>query len=91
MILLIWIGGIVLGFGAVLLLVPGARITSWFRTGTENRRVGGLPLSAHLVGWGWDMIPVTAENERRLKNVFPVVVNEKTHLHVAWFQAPQKV
>lgn len=39
------------------LIYPEARITSWFRSTTENQRVGGVPNSLHLEGLAadWDM------------------------------------
>ncbi len=72
----------IVGRIAIDLLVPGGRVTSWWRSPSKNKAVGGKPNSRHLWGWGYDVVPVTPANERALRKFFPVVVNEKDHIHV---------
>lgn len=63
------------------------RVTSWWRSPFHNQEVGGLPGSAHLIGWAADIVPVDSETEARARRTFPVVVNEGTHIHVSVFRA----
>jgi len=82
----------VIVFGALLtramvFLVPGAIVTSWYRTPGHNAEVGGLGGSAHLIGWAVDLIPVTGDVEDAARSVYPVVVNEGNHIHAALFTA----
>lgn len=72
----------IVGRIAIDLLVPGARVTSWWRSPSKNKAVGGKPNSRHLWGWAFDIVPATAVNERALRRFFPVVVNEGDHIHV---------
>lgn len=72
----------IVGRIAVQVLVPGGRVTSWWRSPSHNKAVGGLPNSRHLWGWAFDVVPVTASNVRALRGFFPVVVNEGDHIHV---------
>lgn len=71
-----------LGYTYFLLIkAEGMRITSWYRTPWKNEDVGGMSNSLHLLGWAWDVIPVTAQNEAKLKGLGLKVVNEGDHLH----------
>ena len=91
--------GVVFVFGALLVIVVGVAIivrvlgsslgtvTSWWRNPLHNAEVGGLPGSAHLLGWAVDIVPVTPEIEAQARQTFPVVVNEGTHIHAAIFRA----
>ncbi len=69
-------------------------ITSWFRTPSQNRRVGGDPDSQHLVGLALDVIPAKGQstlaiNEaaQRFAQAGFSVVPEPTHVHVQTFPA----
>lgn len=75
----------VLGRIIVSLVVPGARVTSWWRSYEKNVEVGGVKNSRHLIGLAYDVVPATAENTRRLEMIFPRVLDEKTHIHASWF------
>lgn len=63
------------------------QVTSWWRSPFHNQEVGGLPGSAHLIGWAADIVPTDPDTEARARRTFPVVVNEGTHLHVSIFRA----
>lgn len=67
--------------------IPNARVTSWWRNPIRNYEVGGLSGSAHLIGWAVDLTPADAETEANARKVYPVVVNERTHIHAAVFKA----
>jgi len=67
--------------------IEGAHVTSWWRNPWKNFEVGGLSGSAHLLGWAVDLTPVDAIVEAQARKVFPVVVNEGTHIHAAIFKA----
>lgn len=76
--------GTVLMVGVVYRLWLGAQgftITSWWRTPEHNRNVGGVPNSLHLIGWAWDVVPVTRENELRLASMGLTTINEGDHIH----------
>lgn len=86
-----------LGFAAVTIIVVAlvtrslaeriGRVTSWWRTPWHNTTVGGQDGSAHILGWGVDIVPVNRETEVAARKVFPVVVNEGDHIHAAWFRS----
>lgn len=65
----------------LLLTAQGMRITSWWRTPWHNAAVGGVSASLHQLGLAWDVIPVTEENEIRLRSYGLRVINEGDHLH----------
>lgn len=62
--------------------------TSWWRTPSQNRRVGGSPDSQHLVGSAVDLCS-TDNNllERLLDQTGLIAVNEGDHVHVQVFAA----
>jgi len=57
------------------------QVTSWYRTPSENQRVGGAPRSQHLVGVAFDVVPVVARNAEALRAAGFQVINEGDHLH----------
>ncbi|SRR6266508_3140794 len=67
--------------------IDGATVTSWWRNPLHNAEVGGLKGSAHLIAWAVDLIPVSPEVLASAQEKFPVVVNEGTHIHAAFFRA----
>jgi len=69
---------------------PGARATSWWRSETKNREVGGSPVSQHLVGLGADFVVhfgsrIQFVNDLRAAGLVPV--EELNHVHVQLFPA----
>lgn len=64
-----------------IIALQGMTITSWWRSAEKNAAVGGVYNSLHLVGLAWDVIPVTQENENRLRSLGLKVINEGDHLH----------
>ena len=67
--------------------IDGATVTSWWRNPFHNAEVGGLAGSAHLIAWAVDLVPVSPEVLASAQEKFPVVVNEGTHIHAAFFRA----
>lgn len=84
----VWTLAVLLGLALLLRLlaagVPGARVTSWFRSPWRNVAVGGRRFSMHLLGLALDLAPVTAQTEAAARRLFPFVLNEGDHLHVGW-------
>ena len=80
---------IVVAVAVIVRMLAGSigTVTSWWRNPLHNSEVGGLPGSAHLLGWAVDIVPVTPDVEAQARQVFPVVVNEGTHIHAAVFRA----
>lgn len=81
---LLWTVGLLALTGAVyylLIRAQGMSITSWWRSPWKNAEVGGVPNSRHLFGLAWDVVPVTTENEMRLRALGLTVINEGDHLH----------
>lgn len=67
--------------------IPGASVTSWWRSPWKNRDVGGLANSAHLFGVAVDLVPATGAVESAARGLYPVVVNEGDHIHAAFYKA----
>jgi hypothetical protein len=62
--------------------------TSWFRSESENSRVGGHPESQHLFGFAIDVAsenPSYVETSARSLGLFPV--DEFDHIHIQIFPA----
>lgn len=64
---------------------PSIRVSSWWRSAVDNRRVGGHPDSQHLLGLALDL--VGEEEELRdllfdVRQVGMIAVMEATHLHI---------
>jgi hypothetical protein len=81
----------VVGLAGRLLLaavLPGATVTSWFRTPWRNRAKGGKPGSLHQVGWAYDVVPASPAAEATLRRWFAGVLNEGDHLHVQLLWLP---
>jgi hypothetical protein len=65
-----------------LLHSKGLTVTSWWRSPWKNYEVGGKWLSLHLIGWGFDVIPVN----KSLHDVLAIwpfkFVVESDHIHL---------
>lgn len=59
----------------------GMSVTSWWRSFWHNEEVGGKATSLHQLGLAWDILPVTPENEKKLRDLGLTVINEGDHLH----------
>jgi hypothetical protein len=71
--------------GRALLYWKGLTVTSWFRTPWKNYAIGGKWFSLHLIGWGYDVIPVnTLLHEVRRVWPFRFLV-ESDHIHLQIF------
>lgn len=85
---LAWVLAIILGLAVLLRIlagmIPGARVTSWWRSPWHNLKVGGRWFSMHLLAWAVDLVPATPEVEARARRLFPFVLNEGDHLHAGW-------
>lgn len=69
-------------------------VTSWYRSPSENKRVGGHPDSQHLVGLAFDVVPgkgatLLAMNEAAdtFRQLGFAVEIERAHVHVQTFPA----
>jgi hypothetical protein len=72
-------------YWARLRSIPGATVTSWWRSPWHNAEVGGVSTSFHLIGWGWDITPGGALMQAEVaKTALPFlkVIDEGDHLHV---------
>lgn len=93
----LWIPGLWSAFydraNAALRAAPGASITSWWRSSSDNRRVGGSTRSQHLLGLALDLVPgrsglSMAGLEARVRRVgFGFTLNEGDHVHVQLYKA----
>lgn len=59
----------------------GMGVTSWWRSFWHNEEVGGVKTSLHQLGLAWDVVPVTLDNEMKLRSMGLKVINEGDHLH----------
>ena len=75
--------GLALLIRILAMLIPGAQVTSWWRSPRKNQEVGGLRNSAHLLGLAVDLVPVSPTVEAHTRSLYPVVVNEGDHLHAS--------
>jgi len=63
-------------------------VTSWHRTRSHNREVGGVDASQHLVATAWDVSgPDQDLYAARAASSGLVVVDEGDHIHVQLFRA----
>jgi len=75
--------------GELLSLFPEAEVTSWWRSPTDNRRVGGNPKSQHLLGFAFDsvlpphLVEAFVTTARRIGFT---AVDEFDHVHLQTFQ-----
>jgi len=91
----VWIGAAQLALDEIDADAGGDTIiTSWFRSPSQNRAVGGDPDSQHLVGLALDVIPgkgsfqlAVNEASGRFAEVGFIPVPFQTHLHVQTFPA----
>jgi len=68
--------------GRAVLYWYGLTVTSWYRTPWKNYEVGGKWTSLHLIGWGYDVIPVNVLLHSVLK-IWPFkYVVESDHIHL---------
>jgi len=67
------------------LLVPFS-VTSWYRTESRNKAVGGVPNSKHLRGLAVDIVTDNAYDKNRLRDILTSfdleVIVESDHIHV---------
>lgn len=62
--------------------IPGLKVTSWWRTPWHNYKVGGVELSRHQIGWGFDVVPAGSDTVRKLREAgFGFVLDEGDHVH----------
>ena len=70
------------------LTIPGASVTSWWRSWFKNQNLeGSATFSAHLLGWAVDLVPNTPEVEAAARERYPYVFPESEHIHAAVFKA----
>lgn len=80
--------GVAVATRLLALTIPGATVTSWWRSFRKNESLpGSKSFSAHLLGWAVDLAPVTEEIENTARQRYPIVVNEGDHIHAAVFRA----
>lgn len=67
---------------------PSTQFTSWWRSDSLNRSVGGDPHSQHLFGFAFDLVGNRSrEVQDALNRIGLVAVAESDHLHVQLFPA----
>lgn len=66
---------------AVLRIYPGARASSGYRCSCENRRVGGVDHSRHLVGMARDFMGVNPDLIKPIPGIRQIYEPEKKVLH----------
>jgi hypothetical protein len=68
---------------------PPVRLTSWWRTRSQNASVAGHPNSQHLTGLAIDLLPDDAGQRfaQLARMVGLVVVDEGDHFHVQRYAA----
>jgi murein endopeptidase len=66
--------------------LTGASVTSWWRTPSRNRQVGGVPHSAHLVGLAVDVVydapPPQTERQNWARRLGLKLIAENDHDHL---------
>jgi hypothetical protein len=66
--------------------VASFRVTSWWRSPSSNKAVGGHILSWHLVGMGVDLVPDTEADRHLIKAHAPRLgfdyIDEGDHIHL---------
>lgn len=63
-------------------------VTSWHRTVSHNREVGGVESSQHLLATAWDVSgPDQGVYAARARAAGLVVIDEGDHVHVQLFRA----
>lgn len=66
----------------LLLWLADLKVTSWFRSPSHNKRVGGVKNSLHLLGWSFDVVPVNSATMDKLKSIgFRKIISESDHIH----------
>lgn len=88
-----WVAAAVEGLNAIDAEGFGeTTVTSWFRSPSDNRRVGGDPDSQHLVGLALDVVPgkgtsrlAINEAAQRFSEAGFFAVPEEKHVHIQTF------
>lgn len=69
---------------------PPVRVSSFFRTVSENRAAGGSPTSQHLIGTAADLVGQRVGLAAACRRLGLVAVEEGTHLHVQLWPASDR-
>lgn len=68
--------------GRALLHWKGLTVTSWYRSPWKNYQIGGKWFSLHMIGWGYDVVPVNKSIHEVLA-IWPFKwVVESDHIHL---------